>query len=254
MDYSPLAYAEFERGLRNYERFWSRLGIKPPLADRVIADVGCGHGAMCFRLARDGAVRVVGIDTNASIIGFARDRLEENFSEYRNRVEFHLGGLEDFDPAVRFDYIVSKDTFEHVEDLGRLLVEIRVRLKPGGLLLLGFGPLYNSPLGDHLGAEIPIPWGHLLFREEWLVRRLNERHSRELKSLRDLGLNGLSSADYRRLFDRSGLECLQYRTNRSKGSTPAVRLIYGLALALSGIPELREYLTLSIFAVLRKPV
>jgi len=253
VDYSPLAYAEFERGLRDYGRFWSRLGIKPPIAGRVVADVGCGHGAMCFRLARDGAARVVGIDPNAGSVGFARDRLEQNYIEHRNRIEFHLGELEDFDPAVRFDYIVSKDTFEHVAYLGRLMEVVRARLKPGGLLMTGFGPLYNSPLGDHKGAEAGLPWGHLLFKEEWLVKRLNQRHSRELKSLRDLGLNGLSRAEYRRIFDRSGLERVLYKTNRSEGSSPAVRLVYGLAQALGGIPALREYLTLNIFAVLRKP-
>ncbi|HDR06143.1 MAG TPA: class I SAM-dependent methyltransferase [Candidatus Coatesbacteria bacterium] len=253
MDYSPRAYAEFERGLKGYARFWSRLGRKPPLAGRAVADLGCGHGAMSLCLARDGAVRVVGIDTDAGVIAFARDMLEREFGAYRDRVQFHLGELGELDPGARFDYVVSKDTFEHVAELGRLLEEVRLRLEPGGLLLTGFGPLYRSPFGDHRGAETGIPWGHLLFDERWLVARLNRRHSRELESLRDMGLNGLACADYRRLFDESGLETVLFRTNRSAGSAPLVRLAYGAALALSGIPALREYLTTSIFAVLRKP-
>lgn len=253
MDFTPRAHSEFERGLRHYVRFWCRLGIKPPLAGMTIADLGCGHGSMCFRLARDGAARVVGIDTNAGVIEYARCQLAENYPDFRDKIHFHHGEFAAYDSAVSFDYVVSKDTFEHVNDPGRLLDDIRRRLKPGGLLLLGFGPLYNSPLGDHHGAEIFLPWGHVLFNENWLVTRLNRRRTNKIKSICDLGMNGLSYETYKRLLAQCGLTLIHRAVNRGEGSGLIVRLIYRLFLALSGIPALCEYLTINLYAVLRKP-
>jgi SAM-dependent methyltransferase len=252
MNHTPLAYSEFERGLGEYGRFWDRVGVKPPLKGRSVADVGCGHGAMCFRLAGDGVARVVGIDTNAGVIAFAREQQAERFPDRAGTVVFHHGELADLDETMTFDYIVSKDTLEHVADPAGLLEDVRLRLKPGGCLFLGFGPLYNSPQGDHGGAEVPLPWGHLVFDERRLVARLNERHDRSLTSLRDLGLNGLSYDAYVRILSRCGLRTIRRTANRSSGSRPVVRLIYGLALALSGVPALREYLTINVYAVLQK--
>ena len=61
-----------------------------------------------------------------------------------------------------FDYIVAKNSFEHIIGLEKMLEEMKKRLKPGGNIYTGFGPLYNSPNGPHM-EKIIIPWGHLIF-------------------------------------------------------------------------------------------
>ena len=91
-----------------------------------------------------------------------------------------------------------------------------------------------------------------MYNENLLVTRLNNRHDRSLTSLRDLGLNGLAYDSYRRMLNRCGLRMIRCAVNRSNGSRPIIRLAYGLASALSGIPTLREYLTINIYAILRK--
>lgn len=251
--YTKLAYAQFEAGLRDYDLFWRRLGYKPPIRGGIFADVGSGHGSMCLRLAEEGARRVVGLDINASNTAFAHDMLCERYPELAGQVEFHQSRLEELEPTECFDYIVTKDTFEHVDDPAGLLDEIVRRLRPGGLLLAGFGPLYNSPRGDHGGAEVRLPWGHLIYDETRLVGRLNQRHDRSLTSLLDLGMNGLAYAEYRRLFRESGLEPLRWRINRGDGSSLSRRAVYALSRGLAGLPALRDFFVFNIYCVFRKP-
>lgn len=250
--YTKLAYAQFEAGLRDYDIFWRRLGYKPPIRSGIFADVGSGHGSMCLRLADEGARRVVGLDINASNTAFARDMLSERYPELDGQVEFHQSRLEELEPTERFDYIVTKDTFEHVDDLAGLLAEIERRLRPGGLLLAGFGPLYRSPRGDHGGAEVRLPWGHLIYDETRLVGRLNRRHDRSLTSLLDLGMNGLAFKDFHYLFRTCHLEPLCWRINRGDGSSLPKRFLYAFARAMAGSPVLREFLVFNVYAILRK--
>ena len=41
------------------------------------------------------------------------------------------------------DYIVTKDTFEHSSNLDKILQKFHQILKKDGMVLAGFGPLYN---------------------------------------------------------------------------------------------------------------
>ena len=40
----------FNRGFKENEKFWERLGEKPEFKDKSILDFGCGHGALCIDL------------------------------------------------------------------------------------------------------------------------------------------------------------------------------------------------------------
>ncbi len=69
----------------------------------------------------------------------------------------------------RFDLVTSKDCFEHYgadpatpspEEMVQQMVD---RLRPGGLLAIGFGPLWKGPTGGHIDTW--FPWAHLVFPE-----------------------------------------------------------------------------------------
>ena len=242
---SDLAY--FRRGETENPRFWRRFGGQPDFRGASVLDVGCGHGSMSIYLAEQGASEVVGIDLNERLIDFANANLEENYPHFADRIAFLCLDLKDY-PLEKFDYVVSKDTFEHVLDLPELLNEIGRRLRPGGRVYAGFGPLYKSPFGDHdvVRPPFPIPWAHLALGDDRVIRRVNRRRREKVKTIQDLGMNRLSLADYRRIFDESDLEIVFFETNRSeKLSGKALRV-------LSKLPGLKEYCTFNIYCILEK--
>src|SRR6185312_11789412 len=100
------------------------------------------------------------------------------------------------------DYIVSKDTFEHLLDVPGVLRAALDRLRPGGRVYLAAGPLYNSPYGDHTRTRALLPWGHLFIPEPLLLARLRKAGS-SANSIYELGLNKLGLKDYRRMFAES---------------------------------------------------
>lgn len=208
--------------------------------------------------AAAGARRVVGIDLRESAIKFAKAHIAETYPELAERLEFHAVHLRHY-PAEVFDCILSKDTFEHIIDLDLMLAEMKRRLKPGGLIYSGFGPLYPSPYGDHdrrrmllrhwglLGSSLArVPWAHLVLANT-LVRLNNQHEKKQARSLRDLGLNMLGFSDYERTIKNSGLRVLYFDTNRGTGPSPRI------FSALRKLPMLMDLCTYNAYCVLENP-
>lgn len=235
----------FDRGELENPKFWSRLGGKPELGGTRVLDVGCGHGSLCIDIASSAAEKVVGLDLNETLIDFANENLRQNYPEFIDKVEFRCMDLKDYS-GQNFDFIVSKSTFEHVMHLDEVLREMGRRLRIGGILYAGFGPLYNSPLGDHRFSGTRVPWAHLLFNEERLLRRVNRQRSEKISSLHDLGLNRMSLADYKRTFRESGLDIVFFRVNQSEH---AIAKLFSL---LRRIPPLEEYFSYNIYCLLQR--
>ncbi|MDR0614396.1 MAG: class I SAM-dependent methyltransferase [Lactobacillales bacterium] len=237
----------FNRRIFRTEIFWNRLGEKPDLTDKVILDVGCGHGALCFSMALGGAKKVVGVDIDANRIAFAKEYLRLHYPQFSKIVEFHRIDLKDYSKEAQFDYMVSEDTFEHIIDLPEMIKEMRLRLKPGGLIYTGFGPLYNDFYGDHKRTKCIVPWGHVVCADEKIIKRLNKKRETPIQSIYDLGLNKLSLADYRKIFQDSGLKIVSFKVNVSRN------LILRLFSLISFIlPFLKEYFAHNIYAILKK--
>ncbi len=152
--------------------------------------------------------------------------------ELASTVEFTDAPLEEYDESAVFDAIVSKDAFEHIRDLGGLLREMRKRLKTGGRIYAGFGPLYNSPYGDHRLTGSWLPWAHL-FAEGARLQDV-EKH-----------LSKMSLADYERiLLHESGLHVVFFRVNHSR------RPISRAFSWMKDVPSLREYFSHNIYCIL----
>lgn len=257
MSFRQSDIAHFRKGEVENPRFWSRLGHAPDLSGATTLDVGCGWGSLCVDMALAGASKVVGLDIKPELIEFASAYVTACHPQLANVVEFEAVDLRDY-RAMEFDYIVSKDAFEHIIDLRSVFAEMEKRLKRTGRLYAGFGPIYASPYGDHdrrrvafrswgVGGRLlaSIPWGHL-FMEDLIVRMQNRRQHARASSMRDLGLNTWSVSDYRRLFLESGLSLLEYRVNQSKH--PLSRLLS----VLRRVPFLADYCTFNVYCVLEK--
>ncbi len=235
----------FARGKEENPRFWSRFGGQPTMAGSSVLDVGCGHGSLCIYTAQAGAAKVVGLDLNGPLIEFANTNLTLNYPQHQEIVSFHHMDLKEY-PDETFDILVSKDTFEHIIDLPGMLAEMKRRLKPGGRIYAGFGPLYNSPYGDHGTAKSRIPWAHLVMGDDELVRRVDTRWTKKVSSIHDLGLNRLAYSDYVRILNESELKIVYFQTNCSdKYSSKVLSL-------LRKIPGFEEYFTHNIYCILEK--
>lgn len=247
----------FRRGAKENREFWKRMGEMPDFRGARVLEIGCGVGCLATEIALQGASKVVGVDIQRSSIDFAQTFLRQKHPELAETVEFLCRELKDCEES-DFDVVVTKDTFEHVMDLEGLLPEIKLRLRHGGRLYAGFGPLYPSPYGDHdrrrtilepwgvTGRVLSrIPWSHMVL-EPVLVRMRNRAHSPRVQSLRDLGLNKLAFSEYRELFMRSGLVPIQFRTNRSSKRSSKVLSV------MRRVPLLEDLCTHNVYCILEK--
>jgi hypothetical protein len=144
-----------------------------------------------------------------------------------------------------FDVIVSKDTFEQVEDLTSLLKGLCRRLAPGGQMYTGFSTLYYA-----LSATMVAPGsgavGACNLAHACCVcgRRPIQRPSRALFGV-DIGLNGIRPDQFRAAFDNSGLRLRDIAYNRSTSTCwPCSKRLAGT----SGVFD--RFATVSIYAVL----
>jgi hypothetical protein len=141
-----------------------------------------------------------------------------------------------------------------------MLSEMKKRLKPGGRIYTGFGPLYTSLYGDHDRRTVIfspwglwgrllalVPWGHL-FMESWIIDMNNRYRAKKVNSMRDLGLNRMSASDYRRAFRESGISIVYFRANQS---TSIQSRVFSW---LARIPCLGDYCVYNIYCILEKPM
>ena len=237
--------------------FWTRFGEKPRFYNKKILDFGCGVGSLSIDIAQNQAKKVIGIDVDESAIQFAKQNLTASYPHLSSVIVFQAGELIHY-VEDEFDYIVSKDVFEHVLDLPEYLIAMKKRLKPGGRIYAGFGPLYPSPYGDHdrrrtglspygvVGRILArIPWLHLLM-EDKIVQMHRQHLGKEACSMYDLGLNKRSVSDYRQVFKDSGLVILDFRVNCS--SNIGSRLLS----AIGKVPCLENYCSHNLYCILMR--
>jgi SAM-dependent methyltransferase len=247
-EYSDLRGAEsYEEGFASDERFFSRL---PELsfAGKTVLDYGCGLGQTCIHVAKRGAVRVVGVDIQD--IDLPRRKLAEDYPELTGVIELRQVHAGESWGDEKFDIVISKNTFEHVGDPDRYVGDMLDHLAPGGELVIGFAPPWKAPHGGHIGYMTKVPWAHLMFPEQVILReRKRYRPDEDPARLDDVlgGLNRMTLERFRGVMAASGLEASSFATNRHEH--PAVKVIS----AVSRIPGLKEYFTVSVHSVWRRP-
>ena len=232
----------------NYEnkKFWKRLGGKPNFVNKSVLDFGCGHGSLCMNVANSGASSVTGIDLNEKLINFANENLNTNFKEFSERVFFKKKDLFDNTFDKKFDFIVSKDTFEHTLDLEKVLNRFYDLLKKDGKAYIGFGPLYNSFNGDHGRTQLKLPWLHVILTDQFIIKRYNKNNIKTINSIEDLGLNKYSYQKYKKILNDSNFEIEYFKNNQSDNP---VAKIFNL---ISKIKFLKEYFKFNIYCILKK--
>ncbi|MBV8404971.1 MAG: class I SAM-dependent methyltransferase [Gammaproteobacteria bacterium] len=201
------------------------------LHDRDVLDFGCGFGDQAAAIAREFSARVTGFDKHPGLVAAAARRYG------------HLARFTDQLDGSRFDVVISQDAMEHFDDPASAMARMAAALRPGGLLLMMFGPPWWAPYGAHMRFFCAIPWVQLWFSEKTVMsvraryRHDGARHYEEVES----GLNRMSLAKFERLLRKSDLRLVERRY-------VGVRRIQ----LLTRLPLVRELMTVLVAATLMK--
>jgi SAM-dependent methyltransferase len=227
---------------RSNPEFWHRFGNRPRFDGQRVLDFGSGHGAMSLEMARAGAI-VLGVDLDEERIDWAKANLLHE--PVAGSLEFQTADVTQMNLHDEFDLIISKDSFEHIEDLRSVLVALRDAMKPDGRIWAGFSPLYYSPWGDHGRTGMRLPWAHALPRP-LVYAAASRHHGHPIARLDDLGLNGMTPREFRRYVEDVGLRFESIAYNR--GDKALLKTLD----RLRRYDLLERYATVGIYTVLAK--
>ena len=124
--------------------------VLPDLAGLSVLDLGSGFGDFCRCAARQGAVKVVGVDISAKMIAEAKKRGHGGGIEFiRAAIEDHRIG------AGAYDLVVSRLALHYVKDYRRVVRSVFRGLRPAGRFVLSVEhPLCTALCrGWHTDAE-----------------------------------------------------------------------------------------------------
>jgi SAM-dependent methyltransferase len=145
--------------------------LRREFKDRVVLDLGCGHGWLPGLLPElAGARQAIGVDP----------RRYETWSEHTDpRVSLIEGDMsvDDVVEAESVDFVISGAVLEHVSRPIEMLAAIHRSLIPGGRAWLYFN-LYRGPSASHRYNEVPFPWPHLLFDDAVCRAYYKQAHGR----------------------------------------------------------------------------
>jgi 2-polyprenyl-3-methyl-5-hydroxy-6-metoxy-1,4-benzoquinol methylase len=232
----------FEEQIIDSQKYWSRFGGRPDFAGKVVLELGCGHGALAIDAALSGAERVIGLDLIGSRIAFAKKIVAERFPDIAHKIEFHKLDIADIDLEGKVDVVISKDTFEHIMGLDRVLLSVKRVLRENGLLITGFSPMYYSPFGDHgfhaIEQRIKLPWAHLILGDARVVEAYNRYHpGLQCQTIYDLGLNKLKRGEFLQAFNKAGFTVVSETINALQGASKLMPVLH----VLNKIPGLQDY-------------
>ena len=194
-------YAEwqFEKGIDTIKFYLDYSDETEMFVGENVLDIGCGAGGKSLYYLSRGAESVVGVDvvekykTESEQL---RDKLGLKGFEFvyadASEMPFQDGS---------FDTVIMNDAMEHVSKPLEVLNEVYRVLKPNGKLYINFPP-YNHPFGAHLSDAIGIPWVHLFFGDNTLIKGYKEL----VKDLPD----GTDRIDFRIGIDANGKEYFSY--------------------------------------------
>ena len=146
--------------------------LKPEmLKGKTLLDLGCFTGGRLSAWYENYELeKAYGIDINP-IFKVAAD---EFASEKKINADFKIGIGEKLPYQDNFfDFVVSTDTFEHVQNLKITMDECYRVLKPGGSLLAVF-PQFLQPFESHLNFVTNLPFIHWFFNSDKVSKNYYE--------------------------------------------------------------------------------
>ncbi len=190
---------EYERAQNALDLYKGQSSPQMMFEGKEVLDCGCGEGGKTVYYAQFGVKRIVGIDILPQY-----EALSRAFAAKKGCAVFDFQAADAAAlpfPDSSFDTIIMNDFVEHVGNPEAALEEALRVLKPGGRIYTNFPP-YNHPFGAHLSDAIGIPWVHLFFKEDSLIRAYKDL-------VRDLP-DGAERISFRFSADENGKEYISY--------------------------------------------
>lgn len=227
--------------LRLLERVYPDL--RDIITGKSVVDFGCGQGCQAIALARKGAYRVVGVDSNSRTLAKARNMLSKtNLQDKVHFVEKLPAHLKE-----QFDIVISQNSMEHFPDPAAVLAEMISILKVNGRLIITFGPPWYAPYGSHMHFFSKVPWINIWFSEKTVmtVRSLFRNDGATRYEEVESGLNKMSVSKFERIVREAMPQChVIYKK---------YECVKGLDF-LGNIPFMRELFINHISYVLQKAI
>ena len=235
------------------QHFIERLDGRLPIdAGLRYLDVGCGAGDIAIALAKAGCKDVTGIDILPRQIAEAECNAQRH--GVAHLVRFACKNIHEWSPPNPFDVIISHEALEHIEAVDQLLRKLRTLVSPDGLVAVGFGPLFHSPIGDHMGGffRLRIPWRGVLFSEKALLRLRRERYRPTDPATRYQEMNGgLNLMRYTEFLEYVESTGWQFRYLSVNPQLKRVPLMHPLSKLLLRLPLVKDYIATSVYAILQ---
>lgn len=267
---SPATQRAFDDGDSFFQRFDETFTAQHLFAKDVL-DIGSGCGGRtAYYLLHGNPHSIVGLDISTLRAGIAQQSVKPLCDE--RRISFVVGVGEDLPfQDESFDFVLSYDVFEHVENLQQVLQECYRILRPGGHLCALFPPYYG-PRAHHLDFITTLPFLHHIFSPSVLVEAAN-RILEEQPALRDsplptpgrsyLGrqvlprLNGTTERDFREIVEKLPFEVEQmtlvpFGWGSGGFAKRTVHLLCKAMLRLP-VPFQRDVFVSTIRCILKKP-
>lgn len=241
------------RGAYRYDAFsnWQR-GVQRAGALMVQADLKSPGGRVLEAACGDGM-------TGAALAGFGHEVVLHDLEDWRDErargLPFVAADLADRLPLEPdgFDLIFCYNAFEHISDPGAALTELVRVCRPGGRIVIEFGPLHASAWGLHAYRTVRFPYPQFLFSEAFLSEKFRSMGLWDLGKPMDAlqPLNGWRVSQFDRLWAESG--CVVVK-NRRTIRPDHLGLVETYPLAFSGRGLTRDDLVVHALAVvLQKP-
>lgn len=167
---------QYEKGRDTVTFFLNKYSLQDMFQNKTVLDLGCGAAGKSLYYASLGAEKVIGVDIVASYQKSAEELAEK--LGLRDRFAFLAGDVTKLSlPEESVDTIIMNDFMEHAAQPEKVLQKALKLIRKDGRIYINFPPYYH-PFGAHLSDAIAIPWVHLFFSEQTLIRSYKELTAR----------------------------------------------------------------------------
>ncbi len=118
--------------------------------EESILDIGCGNGAVTYRIAENTVSNVTGIDICKKNISIAKSRFAHE------RIQFITGNVMDEIPINHYDVVILSNILEHLTDRSNFLKKIQDNIRPNYFLIRV--PLFERDWRVPLKKELNVEW------------------------------------------------------------------------------------------------